>query len=185
MGLVGVPRNAVQDLTPSHSGWECCLPNPHLTDWGTLAWKGKHMYTHMQIHLYVYVYFIYLLLSVQRYAKGKSETPPLPVFPFSLFFFFFFKYFLQNTEQMLRRVVEEEHPQRAEDSNSVCLPVFGWVSSRPEAPVRCPVRSDPGAAAGDRDSGNGAVPGIHILGRKPIPPIHPKTFEHGEEQFGI
>lgn len=106
-------------------------------------------------------------------SETPSETPSFSVFP-SLFFFktFSAKY---RADVEKRRVIEGGCPQRAEDSNSVCLHVFGWVSSRPEGPMRCLVRSDPGAAAHmlGTDSGNGAVPGLRTLGRKPVPSIHP------------
>lgn len=73
------------------------------------------------------------------------------------------------------------------------LRTMGWVSSRPEErPWQWWVSMASGSGsssthAGDVDggTGNGAGHRLRTPGRKPIPPIHPETFEHGEEQFNI
>lgn len=180
MGLVDVQRNAVQDLTPSLSGWECCLPNPHLTDWATLAWKAKHMYTHMQIHLYIHVYIIYLFLCVYRYVKGNSETLPFPVFPFSFIFFnIFCKIQSRCWEGWLKKDISKEQKTAAV---SACTFLGGCHGD-----LKDQQGEKSGAAAhvlGTGTLGTGR-PWAPYSGKEARPSCPPKTFEHGEEQFGI
>lgn len=84
------------------------------------------------------------------------------LFSLSLFLKIFSAKYRADVEK--RRVVEEGCPQRAEDSSSVCLHIFRWVSPRPEGPVR----SDPGAAA-------------HVLGQRQWERGHPWALYPGKE----
>lgn len=135
-----------------------------------------HTYANISIYIYMCILFICFYECVDMWREA-SETPPFPVF----LFFFFFNLFCK----IQSRCWEEKGHWRRMSSKSrgqqQCLLARFWVGV-----ITWRTSEEPGKKwPWDRDSGNRAVPGLHTLGRKPIPPTHPKTFEHGEEQFGI
>lgn len=103
MGLVDVWRNAVQDLTPSHSGWECCLPNPHLTVWGTLKHINTHTCRHIGIYMCILFTWVFVCIGMWR------ET--LKHLSFLIFPFFFFHSFCKIQSRCWERWLKKDVPK--------------------------------------------------------------------------